>query len=103
MPSKKHILEAKLETVNKQLNHNMWTGIIGIVLVVFVPLVKFENFMLNFSLESIIGFIFFISSVIRGFSLKTKKEDIEAELSVYSKEGKKVKKRKVGTVKNDRI
>ena len=45
--------------------------------------------MLKFSIESIIGFIFFIGAVIRGFSLRTKREDLEAELSVYDKKNKK--------------
>lgn len=86
MPNKKQILEAKLEAVKKQENHNILMGISGIFLIVFVPLVKFENFKLTFSLESIIGFIIFIGSVIRAFSLRTKREDLEAELSVYKKQ-----------------
>ena len=91
MIAKKEILEKKLEAVNRQISYNILVGIAGILLILFVPLVYFENFMLTFSLESIIGFILFISSVIRGFSLRTKKEDIEVELSVYQKKDKKVK------------
>ena len=82
----KEILKKKLETVNKQLTNNVIVAIIAILVMVFVPWVKFENFMFKFSLENIIAFIVLIVCIARGFSLRSKKEELEAELSVYSKD-----------------
>ncbi len=42
--------------------------------------------MFKISLENIIAFVVLIICIVRNFSLRSKKEDIETELSIYSKE-----------------
>ena len=83
MTEKKEILEKKLEAVKKQINRNIIMAVAAIIFLVFIPIAKFENFMFEISGEAIIAFVLLIVSIVRGVSLRTKKEDIEAELSVY--------------------
>ncbi|MBU0470536.1 MAG: hypothetical protein KKA62_04365 [Nanoarchaeota archaeon] len=86
MPDRKRVLEKRLETVNKQITSNVIIGIIAILVLIFVPWIQFENFMFRISLETIIAFVVLIVSLVRGFTLRGKKEEIESELSVYSNE-----------------
>lgn len=91
---KKKILEKRLEAVNKQITSNVIIGIIAILVLVFVPWIQFENFMFRISLETIIAFVVLVVSLVRGFTLRSKKEEIEAELSVYFDEEHKEEKKK---------
>jgi len=84
MVEKKEVLDKKLETVKKQLNRNFVIEIIAILILVFVPWIRFENFMFKISLDSIIALVILIVCIVRGFSLRSKKEDIETDLSFYS-------------------
>ena len=77
MIKKQEILERKLETVKKQLISNVILAIIAILVLMFVPWIQFENFMFRISLENIIAVIVLIVCIVRGFSLRSKKEDIE--------------------------
>jgi len=86
MVEQREILQKRLEAVNKQISSNIIIAIICILVLVFVPVMKFENFRFEFSLEVIIAFFVLIFSIFRGFTIRSKKEDIEAELSVYSKD-----------------
>lgn len=86
MLEKKEVLEKKLKAVNKQINGDIITIIIAILFLVFVPIVKFENFVFKIDISVIIIFIALVVCIVRRFSLQSKKEDIEAELSVYQKE-----------------
>lgn len=95
MVEQREILEKKLETVKKQLTHNTILGVIAILILVFVPWVQFENFMFRISLENIIAFIVLVVCIVRGFSLRSKKEELEAELSVYSKKEVKEEKKEI--------
>ena len=78
MVEQREILQKRLEAVNKQISSNIIIAIICILVLVFVPVMKFENFRFEFSLEVIIAFFVLIFSIFRGFTIRSKKEDIEA-------------------------
>jgi len=86
MVEKRELLEKRLENVKKQIKYNIAMAVIAILILIFVPIVKFENFVFQISIETIIAFILLIVAIGKCISLRTKKEDIEAELSVYSEE-----------------
>src|SRR3989338_460345 len=85
MKNDQKVLEKKLENIKKQLTTNAILVIIAALVLIFVPMMTFENFMFKFSLEVIIAFVVLIVCVVRSFTLRSKKEELEAELSIYSK------------------
>ena len=85
----RELVERKLKTVKKQLTNNTILGVIAILILGFVPWIQFENFMFKISLENIIAFYVLIVCIIKGFSLRSKKKELEDELSVYSEKKRK--------------
>jgi cytochrome bd-type quinol oxidase subunit 2 len=86
METKEH-LKNKLQSVNNQL---LWNGIITIIAIAFIlffPLTSFDanNFRININLEWIIAFIVMIVGIVRAFTLRSKKKDIEDDLSFHNK------------------
>jgi hypothetical protein len=93
---KRKILKNRLETAKKQRTYNGVLAIIAILILVFVPLVQFQNFVFKISIETILAFFVLIVCTIRAFSLGSKIQEMESELSVYSRKTvKKERKEKI--------
>jgi hypothetical protein len=97
---KKEILEKKLKRIKEQMFRDSVLVVIAIFVLIFIPLVYIEDQMFKISIENIIAFVVLIGCFIRGFHLKSRKDELEDELSVYKEketkqktEGKKASKK----------
>lgn len=86
----KDYLENKLSLVNTQLFWNGVVTIIAILVILFFPLTSFDakNLKINFNLEWIIAFIVMVVGVVRAITLRSKKTDIESDISFHNHQEK---------------
>ncbi len=77
-------LDQKLELFKNQRLGNGIMIIIALLVLIFVPLVTFENLRFEFSIEWIIAFILLIVGIVRAITLNSKISELELDTKEYA-------------------